>query len=78
MFSFRSRPPFTIGEVIAQKKRFVFTCLACKTITSKQPNDLFYKPNMELSVLERMSACSECGGTNINGLPKQLILTIED
>ena len=78
MFSFKPRPPRTIGEVIAQRKRFVFTCMACKTITSKEPNELFYKPNMELSALERMSACSECGATNADDMPRQLLLTIED
>ena len=44
----------TIGS---QKKRLVFHCWACKTITSKEPDDFFFKPklgwaNRKLSMAE--------------------------
>ena len=78
MFRSRSRPPRTVAETIAQDKRFVFTCKACKAVISKQPNDLFFRPKMELHILEQISICSECGAANAKGNPVQVVLTVED
>ena len=61
MFHSGKRPPRTVAEAIAQDKRFGFTCRPCKAVISKQPNDLFFSPNMELHILEQISICSECG-----------------
>ncbi len=72
----KPRPPRTIADAIAQRKRLVFTCMACKTITSKEPNDLFFKPNMELNILEKVSVCTECGANNVPCISKTRILTI--
>ena len=74
----RPRPARTIADAIAQRKRLEFTCLTCKTITSKEASDLFYTPNVELAVLEQVTVCPECGASNIAGFPKQLILTAQD
>ena len=78
MFHSRKRPPRTVAEAIAQDKRFVFTCKSCKAVISKQPNDLFFRPKMELHVLEQISICSECGAANATGNPVQVVLTVED
>ena len=77
MFGFKPRQPRTIADVIKQKKRFVFTCLSCKTITSKEPNDLFFKPNMELTILENVSVCPKCRASNFPGFAQRLFLTVE-
>ena len=78
MFRSSKRPPRTVAEAIAQDKRFVFTCRSCKAVISKQPNDLFFRPNMELQILEQISICSECGASNSTGHPLQVVLTVED
>ena len=77
---FGSKPiiPYMLGDLIAQRKRLVFNCMACKTITSKRPSEQLYKPNMELNVLEQICVCPECGVGNVSGEAKQLVLTIED
>ena len=77
---FRSKPsaPRTVAEAIAQDKRFVFTCKTCKAVISKQPNDIFFRPKMELHILEQISICSECGASNSTGHPLQVVLTVED
>ena len=77
MFGFKPRPARTIADVIRQKKRFVFTCLACKTITGKEPKELFFRPNMELAVLEKVSVCPRCGASNFPGFAQNLFLTVE-
>ena len=78
MFGFKPRPPRTIADVIRQKKRIIFTCTGCKTITSKDPTGIFYKPNMELRSVESFTACPECGASNLAGFAKRLILTVVD
>ena len=78
MFHSKTRLPRTVAEAIAQDKRFVFTCRSCKAVISKQPNDLFFRPNMERNILEQISMCSECGASNASGQPPQVVLTIED
>ena len=78
MFHSRKRPPRTVAEAIAQDKRFVFTCKACGTVISKQPNDLFFRSKMELEILQQISICGECGACNTTGHPLQVVLTVED
>ena len=77
MFGFKPRPPRTIAEANSQKKRFVFTCLACKTISRKEGNAIFFKHTMELTLLEQVSACPECGASNFPGFAQKLFLTVE-
>ena len=78
MFHPRKQPPRTVAEAIAQDKCFVFTCRACRTVISKQPNDLFFRPKMELHILQQISVCSECGAANATGNPAQVVMTVED
>ena len=78
MFHSRKRPPRTVAEAIAQDKRFVFSCKACRAVISKQPNDLFFRPKMELEILQQISICGECGACNTTGRPLQVVLTVED
>ena len=78
MFHSRKSPPRTVAEAIAQDKRFVFTCKVCRAAISKQPNDLFFRPKMELHILQQISICSACGAANATGSPVQVVLTVED
>ena len=78
MFHSKKRSPRTVAEAIAQAKRFVFTCKACRAVISKQPNDLFFRPKMGLHILQQTSICSECGACNATGHPLQVVLIVED
>ena len=78
MFHPRKRPPRTVADAIGQDKRFVFTCKVCGAVISKQPNDLFFRPKMELHILQQISICTECGASNATGHPAQVVLTVED
>ena len=78
MFRSRKHRPRTVAEAIAQDKRFVFTCKVCKAVISKQPNDLFFRPKMELEILQQISICGECGACNTTDHPLQVVLTVED
>lgn len=78
MFGGKPREPRTIADAMILKKRLVFTCKACGAIMSKEPNELFFKPNMEFAALERISVCTECGAGNVTSRMKQLFLTVED
>ena len=64
MFSFKPRPPRTIGDAIAQSKRLVFNCDACKTITYEKPENLHFLPNVEIEFIERVYCCPVCGHSN--------------
>ena len=77
MFGRKPRVPQTVADAIAQKKRLVFTCKACNTITSKEPNDVFYPQKMELTIVQQIAVCPECGAANMPGHSKQIIMTIE-
>ena len=78
MFRPKPRPPRTIGEVIERNLRLVFTCTECKSITSRDASGIFYKPTMKLHAIESFSVCAECGASNIPGVSKTLILTVDD
>ncbi len=77
MFGRTPREPRTLGDLIVQRKRLVFTCMACKTITNINPSELPYKPHMELHLLDEISVCPECCAGNVPSEAKQLFLTIE-
>ena len=78
MFHSKPQRPSTIADAIAQKKLVVFTCKACGAITSKEPSDLLLKPKLELTALEAVSVCPQCGAGNVTGKSKQLLLAILD
>ncbi len=77
MFGSKPREPRTIADAMILKKRFVFTCRTCGAVISKEPNDVFFKPKMELKALEAVSTCAKCGANNISGYPLRLVLTID-
>ena len=58
------RVPHTIFEAIAQGKRLVITCRACKSITYSDPADLPLRPNIELSTMEAFWPCPNCDAVN--------------
>lgn len=78
MFGSKPPEPRTIADAIVLKKRFVFTCRVCGAVSSQEPNDLLFRPNMELKSLEAMSSCAKCGANNISDYPLRLVLTASD
>jgi hypothetical protein len=67
----------TVGDLIAHGKQIVLTCKACNTIRTKDLNDAFFRPKMELSVLQEMLSCPECGHSNGVDDESGLIVTAE-
>ena len=67
----------TVGQLIAQGKHLVLACKTCNTISSKDPSDVFFRPKMELLVLQGMLSCPECGRSNGVDDESGLIVTVE-
>jgi len=59
-----AKKAITVGDLVAQGKHLVLTCKACKTISTKDPSDVFFRFKMEFSVLQEMLNCPECGHSN--------------
>lgn len=78
LFHSKSRQPRNIADAIELNKRLIFTCTVCDAAAKKLPNDLLYRPKMELRSFEAVSSCSPCGATNIIDRPPLVVLTIED
>jgi RNase P subunit RPR2 len=56
-----ARKSVTVGQLTAQNKHLALTCKACNTISTKNLNDVFFRPKMELSMLTHVMHCPECG-----------------
>ena len=71
------RKAITVGDLIAQGKHLVLTCKACNTVSTKDLNDVFFRPKMELSVLADLMHCPECGYCNAEDGEGKLSVTAE-
>ena len=72
-----AKKAITVGDLIAQGKHLVLTCKACNTISTQDLNDVFFRPKIELSVLQEMLSCPECGHSNGVDDESGLIVTAE-
>ena|GEM_PF-5776558 len=72
-----AKKAITVGDLIAQGQHLVLTCKACNTISTKDLNDVFFRPKMELLALTHMMHCPECGYSNSVDGKSRLIVTTE-
>jgi hypothetical protein len=55
-------------------KLVMLTCRACNTVSTKDLNEVFFCPNMELSVLDQLLQCPECGYRNGGVAERKLVV----
>ncbi len=72
-----AKKAITVGALVAQGKHLVLTCKTCNTISTKDLNNVFFRPKMEFSVLQEILSCPECGHSNGTDDESGLMVTAE-